>query len=293
MLHADPLVGAERRDELLGGAVEPVLLLGHRPHADLDGEAARESDPFRIASRLAGPPPHVVEAGGQLPRGDPHEVGEPRVAVGRGPPLGAGAFTAHPEGDARRLKRLGVERQLVEAVVAPLEARPLLRPEPVHQPELLVGQVAALLEGDPQGLELLHHPADPHAEEQTAFREVVDRGGNLSPVEGMAIGHDEDAHPEPDLLGAAGQEGEAGQRLQEGAIGRDDEAPLRAVRIDGLDLPGDDDAVRRPDRIVAEGLRPARRLHQHGAGRAAGDRKEDPELHRLCCLAFSFRTRSS
>jgi hypothetical protein len=144
--------------------------------------------------------------------------------------------------------------------------------------ELLVGHGPPLLERDPQGVELLRHPANPDPEDQTAFREVVDRRGDLGPGERMAIRHDEHAHPQRDLFGAAGQESQARERLEEGNVGGNDEALIGAVGVRGVDLPGRHDTVRRPDGIVPERLRPPRRIGQDRAGRSARDREKDAEF---------------
>ena len=269
MLHADLLKAAERGEELLGGAHEAVLFLGHGLAGDLDRQTAGETDRVRIALGLHGPAPDVVEAGRQLARRDPHEVGEPRITVGPGSPLRASALAADPDGNARLLQRLGRKSHLVEVVVASVESRLLVVPEPMDDLELLVGHRPALLEGDPERVELLHHPADPDPEDQATFREVVDRRGDLGPGERMAIGHDQHAHPERDLFGAAGEEREARERLEEGNVGRNDEALVGAVRVPGVDLPGGHDAVRRPDGVVPKSLRPPRRIRQDRARRSA------------------------
>src|SRR5439155_841976 len=78
---------------------QPTALLRNGLRPELDGQAAGQGDAVRVAPRLDGPPAHIVEAGQQLRRGDPHEVGEPRVPMQRGSALRAQAFAAHPDGE--------------------------------------------------------------------------------------------------------------------------------------------------------------------------------------------------
>src|SRR5689334_17521884 len=101
---------------------------------------------------------------------------------------------------------------------------------------------------------------------------MIDRRRDLRPVERMAIGEHEHADAELYFFRAAGEKGEAGERLEERPVRRHDEAAAFGVRVRRLDLPWNHDAVGAPDRIVAESFRLPRGLRQRlGTGGAAGD----------------------
>src|SRR6266542_3842705 len=153
VLDPDLLEGPKRGDDLLGTADQPIRLLGNRLRPELDGQAAGEGDVVRIAPRLDRPPAHMVEAGLQVRRRDPHEVREPCVPVPRRPALRAQTFAAHPDGQPWTVEGLRREPDIMEAVVASLEARPLFPPEAREDLELLVGHRPALAKGCAQGLE--------------------------------------------------------------------------------------------------------------------------------------------
>ena len=279
MLDADPREGAERLGDLEGRPADAVGLLADGLSGHLDGEAAREPDARRISPGLDRQAPDVLEPGRQRRGGDADEVGEPRVPVARGPPLGGRPFPAHPDRHPRLLERLGREADLGEAVVTPVPPRPLFPPDPVDQLELLVRHRPALFEGGGERVELLDHPADADAEDQAPSRQVVDGRGDLRPVERVAIRKHEDAHSQGDPLRAAGQVGQAGQRLEERRVRGHEEPPILVVRVGGVDPPGRDDPVGRPHRVEPERLETAGGVHQHAAGGPTGDRKEDAELH--------------
>jgi hypothetical protein len=161
--------------------------------------------------------------------------------------LGARPLAADPDRDARLLERLRRKAHVAEAIVPAFEARLLVAPQPTQDLELLIGYGPALLEVGPQRLELLDHPSYAQSQDQPPAREMVDRRRDLGPVQRMAVGHHQHAHPERDPLGTGGEIGEARQRLEERQLGRDDEALVRAVGVRRVDPPGRDDPVCGPD----------------------------------------------
>src|SRR5581483_3472004 len=278
---ADAPKPVDRLAQLLRRAGELAFLLSDRLAGHLDRQAAVQADAIRVAPRLARRAPYVLEPSRELRRRDAHEVREPSVPVPPGTPLGGPALTTHPDRDARSLERLREERDVLEAMVLPLEGAPVVVPQGVEQSQLLVRPLEALREGDLQRFELLHHPAGADAENEAAARQMVDRGDGLGPVERGPVGEHEHAHAEPDASRAAREVREAGERLEERPVGRDDELAARAVAVWSADLPGDDQAVGGPHRVEAELLGTPCRVGEDGRGRAARDRKKDAELHRL------------
>src|SRR3972149_6703285 len=162
VLDADVLETPERLDELLGCAPQAVVLLGHRLGGDVDGGNRTEFD----RTRFPGPP-----------RGPPFWAP---------PPLARLASPADPDGKARLLDRPGIDGHLAETVVATLEVRPLLLPEQVEDLQLLLGHARPVLEVDPQRLELLGHPADPDAEDESSLGQRVDGGSNPGREQGVS-----------------------------------------------------------------------------------------------------------
>src|SRR5204862_2669664 len=141
---------------------------------DFDRQTAVQTDLVGGTPGVGGGAAHVGEPRRQGLGCDPDEVREPGVAEGARPALRPLALASDPDRDARGLERLGIEGDVFEAVVASLEARPLLAPEHAQQAKLLVGPSAPLAEGDLERLELLDHPARADPQVEAAAGEMVD-----------------------------------------------------------------------------------------------------------------------
>ncbi|HYU75422.1 MAG TPA: hypothetical protein VEL31_22360, partial [Ktedonobacteraceae bacterium] len=77
-------------------------------------------------------------------------------------------------------------------------------------------------------------------------------------------------------------EGQAGERVQERPVRWDDELVVLAVGVRGVNLPGRDHAIGRPDRVEALSFGATCGLHECIRARGpARDGKKDTELHRF------------
>src|SRR5713226_4340964 len=73
-------------------------------------------------------------------------------------------------------------------------------PQRLHNLYVLPGALAPLGEIFPQGVKLLLEPTDPHAKEKAPAGHHIHRGDRLGYVQGIAVGNDEDACAQKDLL---------------------------------------------------------------------------------------------
>src|SRR5207248_3378739 len=82
------------------------------------------------------------------------------------------------------------------------------------------------------------------------------------------------------LLGAACEECQAGERVQERPVRRNNEFVVLAIRVGGGNLPGCYDAIGRPDGVEALGLGAACSFHECvWSCSPTGDGKKDSEFH--------------
>src|SRR2546430_2962568 len=101
----------------------------------------------------------------------------------------------------------------------------------------------------------------------------------------MAVGQHQHTDAKRDLLGAARQEGQAGERVQERPVRRDDELVVLTVGVRGMNLPGRNHAISRPDRVEALSFSTTRGLHERvWASSPARDGKKDTKLHLFISL---------
>src|SRR5947199_237693 len=107
------------------------------------------------------------------------------------------AATQYSDRRVRPLHGRGLEPPL-DRVVAALEADAPVRPEPRHDPELLLEPGPALLELDPVERELVRLVADRDPERDPAVRHHVEQRHVLGEADGMVEGRDEDVGAERD-----------------------------------------------------------------------------------------------
>ena len=84
----------------------------------------------------------------------------------------------------------------------------LLGPQPVQDLEILVHELAALVERNAERVELALVPARRHAHDQAAVRELVHAGELLGERDRIAQRQHQDAGAELDALGARGDRGQ-------------------------------------------------------------------------------------
>jgi hypothetical protein len=147
----------------------------------------------------------------QLPQGQGDRVpdpgpGRPAQGVARHPghpqlqPLGAGRGRGQP-GVRHRHRPVGQDPAggLAQQLAGQLQP--------------LVEAAAAVGEVGPEGVELLLHPAGGHGRDQPPARQDVQADQLLEGQQGLALGHDQGRDPQPQPLGAGGQEPHRDQRL--------------------------------------------------------------------------------
>src|SRR5512143_1390225 len=96
----------------------------------------------------------------------------------------------------------------------------------------------------------------------------------------MAVGKNHNAHAQLYFFGATCKKGKTSESFEKRTIGRNNECRGPAIRVGGLNLPWNDDAIGAPNRIVAEVLCLMRGFHQClAACGSAGHRKKNAEFH--------------
>src|SRR5262249_42388054 len=150
----------------------------------------------------------------------------------------------------RRESGQGVDRGVLEAIVATRKLYGALREGAARGGDDLVRAAPALAEPHVERLELFLVPPRAHAEHEAAVREVVQRLDLAGQRHGVVVGHDQEAGGEPNPARHAGRMGEAEERRHP----------------DGAVEPGrDEEVLRHPQRIETEVFRLAReRLHARG-----------------------------
>ena len=197
--------------------------------------------------------------------------GHPSVAQLGGAADGRAGVAADPDGRMGFLHRLGVEPGARQLVILALELRLFLGPKLFEQADVLVGHRASLREGvQPQGLELLFHPADPCPQDNPTPREHVQGGQDLGGEHRVAVGEDEDVGAQPQPLGAAGQKVEHRQRLVVGLLRVEGGHAVGGIGVERLNAARHHDVVADPHRVEGQvlgalGQRPQRLRAGHGA----------------------------
>ena len=118
----------------------------------------------------------------------------------------------------RLLHRLGIHHARGDVVVADFDIDHVLGPEALQDIEILIHDLAALLERHADGVELAPVPARRHAHEQPAVREKVHARKLLGEDDGIAHRQHQDAGAELDPAGARGDGGQQRERLDNGKI---------------------------------------------------------------------------
>ena len=167
---------------------------------------------------------------------------------------GGGTGASDPEWRIGLLARLRKAADIVEAEELTGVLGAFVGPAALHGPERLVAPRPPTLEGDTEDLDLLAQPAHARADDDAAAREVIEGGQGLGEDHGVAVREHEDGGAEAHPLRDGGDEGERGQRLEEGARGRNGEH-ARAARVRCLLLEGQGHVVGDEDRLEAEPLR--------------------------------------
>ena len=128
--------------------------------------------------------------------------------------------------------RARVDAAVVEIVELALEGDVRLGPQRLHEADLLLGALAARLEIRAQALELDLVPAHSDAQAETPLGQGIEAGRLLGHQRRLALGQDQHAGGEADLLRDAGQEGEQHERIVIGGGGGAHAAPAMVdVRI--------------------------------------------------------------
>ena len=205
-----------RTDErAVGVALEPIVEAGVARCAAVELARSLQRVGLSRADQAAahgGEPHRCWIAAGALARGDDLRadrrelvrrderavvlVGEARRRVGGA----AQTLAADEERRMRLLHRLGQAGSVVEDVVAAAEVDAVLRPEPVHDLQLLREHLdahARLREREAERAVLPFHPAGAEPELDAAARDVVGRGGRVREQRGQAEGGGRDERPEP------------------------------------------------------------------------------------------------
>ena len=134
----------------------------------------------------------------------------------------ARAVAADP--DRRQRLGLGREAEILNLVELALEARIVLGPQGLEDPQHLVGLAAARMERRAQHLQLFLPPAHPHPDDQAPLRQRVDGGEHLGHDDRVAMAEHEDGGAQPCAAGAHGGGRQGDHRLQVGLVGRVREA---------------------------------------------------------------------
>src|SRR5499433_3962225 len=203
----------------------------------------------------------------------------PAVSQTRRSPQGDLAVSAYPDRWMRLLHRGGQALQSVEAVEASREGSRALRPERLHDADVLVADRAAAIEvGRAQGLELLAQPAHADAHGDASLREHVDGGEHLCGDHGIPVRHDHDARDQAEPLRLARDESHEGELLEGITLPR--EGAGDRVGIPRVDGHWEDDVVRDHHRAEAHGLAALHeRLERFGSGRLTAGRKVEAVAH--------------
>jgi hypothetical protein len=96
-------------------------------------------------------------------------------------------------------------------VVGPFAVHQGLGPQPFHDLEILVHDLAAPLERDAHGVELALVPARRHTHQETPLRQLIHAGELLGEQHGIAQGQDQDPGTELDARGSRRDRREHGQ----------------------------------------------------------------------------------
>lgn len=151
---------------------------------------------------------------------------------------------AHPDGDGA-LYGEGEEAGVGDAVVFALKGDEGFGPQAAHESDLLDDARGAVLEVFAEGFELDGVPADADAKAETAAAEEVQGGGLLGDEGGLALGEDDDAGAEANLVGDGGEVAEEDEGLVEGVFVVVDEAfgAVGTVGVGAEDMVVDEDVV--------------------------------------------------
>ncbi len=250
-LDAERAERGEVGDHLVAGALQGPAVGAERRVAERQAGAHADRDLVEgamLAGALIAQPRDV---GLERVRGD--EGGVPAVAELHDAAERARRVPADQDRDVAT-GGLGEDADPVEGEEFPVMLGAGVAPAGAHDRERLVAPGAAPVEVAAQQLDLLAHPAHAHPEHQPAPGEVVDGGGHLGREDRVPVREHQDAGAEPHALGDARHEGQRGQRLEEGHLGRERELAGGAVRIGRRHPVREHHVIARPEGVVAEGL---------------------------------------
>jgi hypothetical protein len=157
--------------------------------------------------------------------------------------LSAGAFSTDPDRNAWLLNWFRIEGEVLEAIKLAIEACVLFCPKMCEYLKLLIGHSTPIFKRDAEGRKLLLHPAHSNAHDETTLRELLDGDGYACPVQRMPVRKYQDADAKADPLRAACQKCQAGKRIEERPVRRDDKLVILTIWVRRVDLPGSDDSI--------------------------------------------------
>ena len=164
-------------------------------------------------------------------------------------------MAADPDGRVGALRRFGQKAGAADVVMPSVKLRFVGSPQLLENLDVFVGDFAALGVGvQPQGLELLLHPAHAAAEDEPPGGEDIQGGEDFGGKHRVAVGEDEDMSAEADAVGAAGQEVERRQGFKVGVVVLEGGHAVGGVGVEGIHFVGDDDVVADPDVVVVQGF---------------------------------------
>src|SRR5579859_2761332 len=237
------------RDALLDGRARVGAGLRQRT-----GTAEDQLHLRRIAAGLLGRAAHDVEQRHGVDLGT--DRGEEAVAEAAG--AAGGRFRVATDDDRHRFRdRLRIAADMIEFHELAREAGTVAGPQCAHGRDILVGALAATLEGNAERLELLLQPAYADAELDPAAAEIVERGDLLGQHQRVALRQDNHGRHEAQPRGCSGDPCQPDQRIGQFRRWTAWQSAARRIGIDALVVVGKHDVLDSEHRIETGPLRQA------------------------------------
>ena len=150
--------------------------------------------PRQVAARLFGHLPHADIGPPNAVQGE--QIGIPAVAGDSRPPHRRVAPSRHPNGRVGLLRRLGKQRNVLKVEKPSVMGNFVLRPQPLHRLQHLVGAPSPGVDRNLQGVKLrpgVPLPADANAKIQPPAGDLVQAGHQLGQHHGMIQRRDDNA----------------------------------------------------------------------------------------------------
>ena len=176
----------------------------------------------------------------------------------------------------RPLHRLRPADRGREAHPLALERRRVLGPELAHRRHRLAHEGEAVREVRREEVHLFAQPARPHAEEEAAAREPVERRDLVRGQERIALGHEAYTRSQAEPAGHSRRRGERGEAVRQLGV-RPGQLAVVGERVARRLARGNQRVLGHPERFEAALLAGAREVRDRE--RAPGREHEDADVH--------------